>query len=58
MDNVNGDIMGLVSGVRARFKVTLLVRCTVKRGLRLELGAGSNVRVMARLKFRVMVKCG
>lgn len=41
--------------VRARVKVRLFVRCTMRIGLWFELGSRLNVRVTTRLRFRVML---
>ena len=44
--------------VSARVSVRLLVRCTITIGLWLEIGSRFNVRVMARLRFRVILCSG
>lgn len=58
MGDVDGESEGLGRGAKIRLKVRLLARCTGRIGLRLQLGSGFNVRVIARLSFNVMVRCG
>lgn len=58
MGDIDGDSEGFSSQARASIRVRFLVRCTLRLGFWLGLRSRFNVRVKARLRFSVTVRCG
>lgn len=54
--NGEGEVSG--SGVRTRVRISCMVWSMGKIGLHLEFRSGSDVRTMARLKFKIMMRHG
>lgn len=58
MGNVKGNVEGLGSGARSRIRIRFMASCMGRIVLWLESDYGFNVRMLARLTFRVTLRCG